>query len=107
MEDHVRSKQDKTEATPGLRLGAEVLTSPHLAPRIEKFSEAELVSLRNELMRSQLDSWQAADLAANFLAGHGYGASADNLREALTSMEISRCSIDCLQAALEGAAYIQ
>jgi len=58
-------------------------------------------------MRSHLDSWQAADLAANFLAGHGYGASADNLREALTSMEMSRCSIDCLQAALEGVAYIQ
>jgi hypothetical protein len=54
-----------------------------------------------------LDSWQAADLAANFLAGHGYGASAENLREAITSIEMSRCSIDSLQAALEGVAYIQ
>jgi hypothetical protein len=81
--------------------------APHLAPQIEKFSAAELTTLRNELMHSQLDSWQAADLAASFLAGHGYGASADHLREALVSMEISRCSIDCLQAALEGVAYIQ
>ena len=107
MEDHVRPKQDEAESTAGLPLAAEGLPSVQLAPRIEKFSDAELTNLRNELMRSQLDSWQAADLAANFLAGHGYGASADNLRQALTSMEMSRCSIDCLQTALEGVAYIQ
>jgi hypothetical protein len=76
-------------------------------PQIEKFSAAELTNLRNELMRGQLDSWQAADLAANFLAGHGYGASADNLRAAIAGIEISHCSIDCLQTALEGVAYIQ
>jgi hypothetical protein len=103
VEDHVRSKQGEAEVPAGLPLAVEA----QLAPQIEKFSAAELTMLRNELMRSQLDSWQAADVAANFLAGHGYGASADNLREALTSMEISRCSIDCLQAALEGVAYIQ
>lgn len=77
------------------------------APRIEKFSDAELTSLRSELLRGQLDSWQAADLAANFLAGHGYGASADNLREAITGIEMKHCSLDCLQTALEGVAYIQ
>jgi hypothetical protein len=26
---------------------------------------------------------------------------------AITGLEVSRCSIDCLQAALEGVAYIQ
>lgn len=103
MEDRVRSEQEQAEAA-GLPLGAD---GQQFAPQIEKFSVAELTNLRNELMRSQLDSWQAADLTANFLAGHGYGASAENLREALTSMEMSRCSIDCLQAALEGVAYIQ
>jgi hypothetical protein len=103
MEDHVRSKQDEAEAPAGLPSEADA----QLVPQIEKFSVAELTMLRNELMHSQLDSWQAADLAANFLAGHGYGASADHLREALISMEISRCSIDCLQTALEGVAYIQ
>jgi hypothetical protein len=108
MEDHARSKQDQTETTAGLPLGMEAqVVHQQLPPQIEKFSAAELTTLRNELMRSQLDSWQAADLAANFLAGHGYGTSVDNLREALGSMEISRCSIDCLQAALEGVAYIQ
>jgi hypothetical protein len=79
----------------------------NVSPQIEKFSATELTNLRNELLRGQLDSWQAADLAANFLAGHGYGASAENLRQAITGLEVSRCSIDCLQAALEGVAYIQ
>jgi hypothetical protein len=107
MEDHMRSEQEHADAA-GLPLGVDGQLAPQqFAPRIEKFSTAELTNLRNELMRSQLDSWQAADLTANFLAGHGYGASADNLREALASMEMSRCSIDCLQAALEGVAYIQ
>jgi hypothetical protein len=77
------------------------------SPQIEKFSEAELTGLRTELLRSQLDSWQAADLTANFLAGHGYGASAENLRALIANMEMSRCTIDCLQTALEGVAYIQ
>jgi len=103
MEDHAIPKQDEAEAPAGLPLGE----GAQLVPQIEKFSAAELTTLRNELMHTQLDSWQAADLAANFLAGHGYGASSDHLREALVSMEISRCSIDCLQAALEGVAYIQ
>jgi hypothetical protein len=103
MEDQVRHDQDQAVAPAGLPLGSE----EQLSPQIEKFSAAELTNLRNELMRGQLDSWQAADLAANFLAGHGYGASAENLREAITGIEMSRCSIDCLQAALEGVAYIQ
>jgi hypothetical protein len=107
MEDHVRPKQDEAEAPAGLPFVEAAQVAPQLVPQIEKFSVAELTTLRNELMHGQLDSWQAADLTANFLAGHGYGASADHLREALVSMEISRCSIDCLQTALEGVAYIQ
>ncbi|HZD77576.1 MAG TPA: hypothetical protein VE218_11260, partial [Acidobacteriaceae bacterium] len=47
---------------------------------IEKFGATELTNLRNELLRVQLDSWQAADLAANFLAGHG--SSAEELASA-------------------------
>lgn len=80
---------------------------PLPAPQIEKFSAAELANLRSELLRGQLDSWQAAGLAANFLAGHGYGADPESLREAITGIEVSRCSLDCLQSALEGVAYIQ
>jgi hypothetical protein len=103
MEDQVRHDALQANRAADLPLEAET----QAVPQIEKFSAAELTNLRSELMRGQLDSWQAADLAANFLAGHGYGASAENLREALISMEMSRCSIDCLQTALEGVAYIQ
>ena len=103
MEDQMRHDQDLAAASAGLPLDSEA----PLSPQIEKFSATELTNLRNELVRGQLDSWQAADLAANFLAGHGYGASAENLRQAITSIEMSRCTIDCLQAALEGVAFIQ
>jgi hypothetical protein len=103
MEDQVRSDSLQADRAAGLPLESELQP----APQIEKFSTAELTNLRSELLRGQLDSWQAADLAANFLAGHGYGASAENLREAITSLEMSRCSLDCLQTALEGVAYIQ
>jgi hypothetical protein len=102
MEDQLTTEIGSMETT-----DLSLSSSEQPIPQIEKFSAAELTSLRNELMRGQLDSWQAADLAANFLAGHGYGASAENLRAAITSIEVSRCSIDCLQTALEGVAYIQ
>ena len=103
MEYQVRQDQDQVATPAGLPLQS----AQPLAPQIEKFSAAELTNLRNELMRGQLDSWQAADLAASFLAGHGYGASAENLREAISGIEMSHCSLECLQAALEGVAYIQ
>jgi len=103
MEDQVRHEHDQAAAPAALPLVSE----GQLSPQIEKFSVAELTNLRNELLRGQLDSWQAAELTANFLAGHGYGASAENLREAIASIEMSRCSIDCLQTALEAVAYIQ
>jgi hypothetical protein len=102
MEDQVRPDRNHSAKPAGLPLESEA----QLSPQIEKFSAAELTNLRNEL-RGQLDSWQAAELAANFLAGHGYGASAEKLREAITSVEMSRCSNECLQAALEGVAYVQ
>ena len=75
MEDQVRHDQDQAERPQAFLLDLQ------LSPQIEKFSAAELTNLRSELLRGQLDSWQAADLTANFLAGHGYGASAENLRE--------------------------
>ena len=103
MEDQATHDRDQAATPAGLPLG----TEEQLPPQIEKFSAAELTILRNELLRGQLDSWQAAELTANFLAGHGYGASAENLREAIASIEMSRCSIDCLQTALEAVAYIQ
>ena len=83
-------------------------TIPARSPlTIEKFAASELTALRNELLRSGLDSWQAAEVATNFLTGHGYGVSSDQLRDAILRMESFSCSIDCLQAELERVAFIQ
>lgn len=100
MENHVSLESVRA-------VGSAETADQAITPQIEKFSAAELSSLRNELLRTQLDSWQAADIAANFLAGHGYGASVDQLRALIADTELSRCSIDCLQASLERVAYIQ
>jgi hypothetical protein len=101
MEDRIQADAVQVASTEKL----EDIAQP--VPQIEKFSVAELTSLRTELLRSHVDSWQAADIAASFLAGHGYGASADHLRELIAGIELSRCTIDCLQAELERVAYIQ
>lgn len=95
-----------TRATVTESLTADGMSS-RPAPGIEKFTAAELKGLRNELVRAGLDSWQAADVATNFLTGHGYGVSTGELRNSITRMESSRCSIDCLQAELERVAFIQ
>lgn len=75
--------------------------------KVEKFSSAELTSLRNDLMQAGLDSWQAADVVSGFLAGHGYGVSTQDVRDMVTRMEHSSCSLDCMQAELERLAFVQ
>ena len=49
---------------------------------IEKFSVPELTALRSELLHG-LDSKDAAELIQMFLAGHGYGVSAEEARDAV------------------------
>lgn len=73
---------------------------------IELFSVADLAGLREELMRSGLDSWQAADLISAFLAARGYGVSTADARRAASRMESIGCSLKCLQAELEKLALV-
>ena len=47
---------------------------------IEEFSDADLTGLREELMKSGLDSWQAAELISSFLVARGYGVSTQDSR---------------------------
>jgi hypothetical protein len=75
--------------------------------KVEKFSSAELTSLRNDLMHAGLDSWQAADVVSAFLTGHGYGVSTQAVRDTVMRMEHSGCSLECMQAELERLALIQ
>lgn len=77
-----------------------------IAANVERFADADLTSLREDLMKSGLDSWQAADLISSFLAARGYGVSRQNARSAAFRMESVTCSLRCLQEELEKIAYV-
>jgi hypothetical protein len=74
--------------------------------RVEKFSPTELANLRNELLQSGLDSWQAADLVTNFLSGRGYGVSSVEVRDAMAKLDGFACPVECMQAVLEQVGYV-
>ncbi|MBT9332100.1 hypothetical protein [Paracidobacterium acidisoli] len=76
------------------------------AGRVEKFSASELNDLRTGLMQSGLDSRQATQLLAVFLAGRGYGVNNDLAHEAVLQIEMSGCSLDCMQYELEKVALV-
>ncbi len=75
-------------------------------PEIEKFTEADLSGLREDLMRSGLDSWQAADLISCFLSGRGYGVSNHAARKTASHLESTGCSLKCMQEELEKLAFV-
>ena len=74
--------------------------------KIEKFSSRELLNLRNELLQSGIDSWQAAEVLSGFLTGRGYGVSAENARTAVGRLEEMGCNLDCMQQELENLAFV-
>jgi hypothetical protein len=76
------------------------------AVQVERFAEADLSGLREDLMKSGLDSWQAADLISSFLAARGYGVSMQAARAAAFRMESVSCSTRCLQEELEKIAQV-
>jgi hypothetical protein len=73
---------------------------------VERFAHDDLSGLREDLMRSGLDSWQAADLISSFLSARGYGVSMQDARRAAFRMESVTCSIRCLQEELEKIAQV-
>jgi hypothetical protein len=73
---------------------------------VEKFPISELVNLRNELMQSGLDSWQAAQVVSMFLSGRGYGVNPENVSDAVTRLEGGGCGIECMQEVLEKVALV-
>ncbi len=76
--------------------------------KVEKFSTSELANLRNELMQSGIDSWQAAEVLHDFLTGRGYGVSAENARDAIGRLVESTTgrNLDCMQQELERLAFV-
>jgi hypothetical protein len=76
------------------------------AAQIEKFPPSELASLRGKLMKLRTDSWQAAELVSDFLAGRGYGVNAGAMRTAVPELIVLRGSHEKMQSMLETVAYV-
>ncbi len=72
----------------------------------EKFSSPELAALRSELLHSNLDSRQAAELFQMFLMGRGYGVSPQAAWDAATRVGGAGCSLESLQQELEKIAMV-
>jgi hypothetical protein len=73
---------------------------------IERFTHSDLMMLRNELLQSGVDSFQAAQIVANFLSGRGYGISSHEARAAATTIEGAGCTAEHIQAELERVARV-
>jgi hypothetical protein len=76
------------------------------AAKIEKFTPTELATLRGKLMKWRTDSWQAAELVSDFLAGRGYGVNAKVMRTAVPELAVLSWSHDAMQSLLETVAYV-
>lgn len=74
--------------------------------KVEKFAANELANLRNEMMQSNIDTWQAAELLSAFLAGRGYGVIQEQARDAVLRLENGGCSPECMQLELERVALV-
>ncbi len=72
----------------------------------EKFPIADLSGLRDDLMQSGLDYWQAADIISSFLSGRGYGVSNHAARTAASRIESVGCSFRSMQEELEKLALV-
>jgi hypothetical protein len=71
----------------------------------EKFSVPELAALRSELLHG-FDSRDAAELLQMFLAGHGYGVSAEEARNAVSRAGLLGGSLETFQRELENIALV-
>jgi hypothetical protein len=73
---------------------------------IEKFTPSDLLTLRGELLQSGVDSFQAAEIVANFLSGRGYGVSSHEARGVASKIELPGITAEKIQAELELVARV-
>jgi len=71
---------------------------------VERFTPTDLMTLRNELLQSGVDSFEAAQIVMNFLSGRGYGVSSTAARTAASKIETPGCTVEHIQAELEAVA---
>jgi hypothetical protein len=75
-------------------------------PSDGKFSGEDVAELRADLVQSGLDSWQTAELISKFLCARGYGASACDVRDTLSRIAASHCSLENIHQELEQLALV-
>jgi hypothetical protein len=71
---------------------------------VEQFTPTDLLRLRADLLQSGADSFQAAEIVANFLSGRGYGVAVHEARTAASRIEAPGCRPEHIQAELERVA---
>jgi hypothetical protein len=74
--------------------------------RVEKFSEADLAGLREDLLRAHLDSWQVGDVISSYLSTRGYGVSNQEARTLVARIERTGYSLQTMQEELEKLALV-
>jgi hypothetical protein len=73
---------------------------------IEKFPTMDLSGLREDLLQSDLDSRQVAELIRAFLTERGYGVSFDAAQRAASSVNVMFRSLQRMQETLETVAVL-
>jgi len=71
---------------------------------VEKFSPADLLQLRSDLLQTNVDSFQAAHIVSNFLSGRGYGIAPDEARSVAERIDGPGITPALMQAELERVA---
>lgn len=84
----------------------EQVSKQDIAFGVEKFSATDLMTLRHDLLQSGVDSFQAAEIVANFLTGRGYGISPTEARSVVSAIEIPGATAEHIQAQLELVARV-
>ena len=77
-----------------------------IALGVEKFSATDLMTLRHDLLQSGVDSFQAAEIVANFLTGRGYGISPVEARSVASAIEVPGATPEHIQEQLERVARV-
>lgn len=97
---------EANETTPLIRSAGPGTTPQDVALGVEKFSATDLMTLRHDLLQSGVDSFQAAEIVANFLTGRGYGISNVEARVVASAIEVQGATPEHIQAELERVARV-
>ncbi len=73
---------------------------------VERFTPTDLLGLRSELLRSGVDSFQAAEIVCSFLSGRGYGISSHEARHVASRIEVPGATAEHIQAELDRVARV-